>query len=349
MAHDQGSELTQPTDTPKINRRRLLGNTAKAIAGTAVAIPIAREVKQTMEDKVETNEGIFYPLYEVHGYPIENLPDKIDVYWREGNLPIEFYDPNRRIARILYEKKAKVAFGDVDWWPKDLSKDQLQAASALISASLMGLVPTTASLAAYMRDKTPVTGTIGRRAFLGGAAATAFAATGLNLYAMEIAQTNNKEIRKNVPYIDPFRSINIENPSSDVLGKATIKLQGLISDFHPEIAIMFFRNAVWAHKLIEYSKKLKDDLKRKPNFALAIGASHGGVEEFLIAGQQFIETCISAYPKEWLSEVIKTNGGIEKFSQITIDEPTGSDLEWSKTIDTFVDEPLEKAIEKNLA
>lgn len=357
MAQDQGQEVNQPAaqEPPKTNRRRLLGNIARAIVGTAVGIPVVREIKQTVEQKVETTEGVFYPLYEFHYSPIEKLPDKVDVYWREWvgeSLPDDaFLDPNGFIRKSLYEKGAKIAFGDVDYRPQDLSKDQLKATSALISASLMPLVPITAvnvgRAIGSQFERDPKARKISRRAALATLGATTFAATGLNYFGREVAQVEKED----VPYFNTAPLTDIKNPAGTALGRAITKLDGIISDFHPEAAITFFRNAVWAHKLLEHSKVLKKDLGRKPNYALAIGDAHAGVEEFLIAGQTVIEACISAYPKEWLSEVMKTNGGIEKFSSIRIAKPVKSPIKafTLENVESVVDQPLVDTLTKKLS
>lgn len=357
MPQDQGLETDQsvPQEPPKINRRRLLGNTAKAIAGTAVGIPLAREVKQTVEQKVETTEGVFYPLYEFHYSPIEKLPDKVDIYWREGpgDMLAEtvFFDPNGLIRKSLYEKGARVAVGDVDYRPQDLSKDEVTAIADVIAASA---IPIAAAASGLWVGNTflvedPLMKKINRRVILGAAVAGYFSTfTQSGREQEEGILQNKQQIPRHARLTD---ILDEKNPSKDLIGKATIRLEGLLSDFHPELAITFFRNAVWAHKLLEYSKRLQKDLGRKPNFALAIGAGHGGVEDFLILGEKFIETCISAYPKEWLSEVMKTNGGLQEFSTMRITQPTHSPTETPdlKSAETFIDQSLMGALTKKLS
>lgn len=324
----------------KMGRRMAIGKTVKAGLGLAAGAFLAQETMQTFEGKVETSSGIFYPLYEFHTAPIEKLPDKCDIYWMENR------DFSREgLRKELYEKGARVAFGDVDYRPQDLSKDEVKAASAIIASSIMAIAPATAGLAiGTLLEKPSLSRKINRRVVLGGLAATAFSATTLNFLAEESNAVSGTEI-PHVPY-----GLDTNNPAKDASGRMIIRLRGLLSDLHPEIAVIFFRNAVWAHKLLEYSKKLQGELGRKPSFALAVGAGHSGVEDFLLLGEKFVETCISAYPKEWLSEVVKTNGGIEKFSSIRTTQPTHSPSEVPnvKDSDIFVDQELANTLNKVL-
>lgn len=316
MAQDHGLEVNE---TPKINRRRLLGNTVKAIAGTAVGIPLAREALQTVTGKVETTEGIFYPLYEVHKYPIENLPPKLDVYFRElmtkPDIPNSLTD--RQIASLvgsqnienkISQQKAKIALGDVIPTSYPLSPDLMYGIAMVVGANAPGMTSAAAgaTLGTFL-ERRPSSRKMNRRVALGFLGAAAYSATAA-AHTLLDQDTLSKHLDQ-------------KDPTGDPLGKIAVKVNGLLSDFHPEIAVLFFRNAVWAHKLLAYSKELKSELKRKPNVALAIGAAHAGVEEFLMLGEDFIEKIITAYPKSWLEAVVDNNGGIKNFSTLRLIDP----------------------------
>lgn len=345
MAQDQGTEASGQ-EPLKINRRRLIGNAAKAIAGTAVGITVGREVLQTVTGKVETEDGIFYPLYEVHKYPIEKLPKDLDVYFREvitkpDGIPASLTDNQitgllgfQSIKNEIVRQGAKIALGDIIPTSYPLFPDQVFGLAMVVGANALG---TTAAAAGAtlgtLLETRPASRKMARRTAIGFLGAATYSATTAGNLLLD-QETLSK-------------GLNQTDPTGDALGRITVKINGLISDFHPEIALLFFRNAVWAHKFLEYSKELKTELKRKPNIALAIGAAHAGVEDFLTMGEDFIEKCITSYPKAWLEALVDVNGGIKSFSSLKLIEPgqVGDREGSSKPIKTFEDKKLEGVLD----
>lgn len=335
-------------------RRDVFKGIAK-LGVVALGLHVAgQESRSVLEGKVETQNGIFYPLYEDHRYPVTTLPNPCDVYWREdvyGRLSEGVMTKEERIKKIInqglpplpqiFNTGVKIAFGDVlptmilgfdrDKMEKLVSSIEANLPKFYVANLVLGL-----PLAIRIWQSPPIT----RRSILAVIGVFSVLTTSL-IWGGTFDEARKTKLASMAVLRD------MGNPGKDAIGRLAIKIDGIMTDLHPELTYTFFRNAVWAHKLLEISKHQKIELGRKPIFALGVGAGHGGVEDFLLVGQGIAERCITTYPSHWLKGIVEVNGGLEESSSVLITSIRdrnavldGSNIQFER----FIDQPLMKAL-----
>jgi hypothetical protein len=103
----------------------------------------------------------------------------------------------------------------------------------------------------------------------------------------------------------------LNDKQQTAIKKLSSRIIGLISDFHPERARVFFRNAIIANNLLTMASAIKHQTNSIPKIAFQIEGTHSGIEDFLEAGQDVCRTIILSHPKIFLQNIVNHNGGLE--------------------------------------
>lgn len=323
-----------------VGRRDFLKGSLKltgAVAGGALAGAfLGQEIKRFKEKEIVTPSGVFYPLYERHtlGIRPQDLPPQMDLFWAEGPSAFDFskyptegitqayLDP--AILSSLTEKKAKVAFSDV------LTKEILPggAEAAKLAAVAGGL--TACSVLAVGERLKIIRSQFLKRCF-----------TGLIVLESWVCLPGISGLGASF-----LLDLKMKNDSRLVAASERIlrRAQALSLHSHPEETSYFYRNALWADKLLTLAEREKEKLGRKPHSAYNVGASHAGVEDFLLVGKDFCRGVVASYPTPWLKEVVEENGGIKAFSSICLVDLGKKPPECEFITDKQLVEDLEKKL-----
>lgn len=289
----------QPKPAPKkrfTRRQVLLGGTLGAAAvGIAAVLPELTIFKEG----IETADGIFTPLYEAHslGLKESDIPKDANVFFKEFiinkselsakelfTLKNQFGDgflPQSLLAR-LSQQKTEIMLGDVVV-PYFTEALLLQVAETIGGAGL----------AYYGLQNWPEDNKISRRKLL-KIASILGGAWGVSKFLSY--------------FISPLTAI----PDAAVK-RITARLLAMPANLHPEDPLVFFRSLVMANNMMEVAKDFRQKTGEKAKIAFDVGAAHGNIEDFLLAGQDFCRVLISRHPKFFLSKVVKQNGGITAF------------------------------------
>lgn len=102
-------------------------------------------------------------------------------------------------------------------------------------------------------------------------------------------------------------------------GRIMQRIDAIASHSHPETALVFFRNLVWARKLLKL-KELDDN--KSPMVYAQVGKGHGGVEDFIRLGDKYgpdlLSKLIASYPKPLLDCSVKRTGGLDQFCSLRL-------------------------------
>ena len=361
------SEVGSPqTKKRSFNRRQFLQTAAILATAGGVGAGISNEVVKGFKG-ITTDVGTFLPLYERHTIGIEatSIPADAQVYFKEFS---SYYTGDHHAATMdepalplllstatVYENQPFK--GDIRSFPDDIlnriaslgteimigdvilgSYESNETLETLKKNYLRGGILSVASLlGAYFSKGT-------RRGFLKG--------MGLALLAWSLPPVLSNDLGG---------SGLGTGKKQDALKRITARIEGIVSDFHPEEALVFFRNAVMADKMLKVAEELKIQGSGKlPQIAFHTEAAHSGIEDFLQIGADYTRKIILAHPKPFLREVVDFNGGSEKLSssrlikipktfQITNGVVVDQDVANSITERTVVDIKLKEGVEKTLA
>lgn len=290
----------------RLSRRGFL-KAAGALIGTGV---VSHEIIKG-NSGVRTDVGVFVPLYERHGLRIDpkDIPRDTNCYFREysdstlmststrgilettggayRNTPLEIHNfrvfPEETL-KTLSKIGAEIMVGDVSI--SSLVMEQLQEAlpRTYLAVGLLGSV-----LEAVKEiPKIP------RRRLL--------------KWLGRASLLWSSPIFTNALRYSPL------GKEQDAAKRIIARIDGIISDFHPEDVSVFFRNAVMAIKMLNVASEMKDSSGgRLPKFVFQVERGHAGIEDFLQIGTDSCRNLILAYPKSFLKEVVSINGGVENF------------------------------------
>ena len=306
-------------ESDQINRRRVLKYTAVAIAaGTIISNELIKETHG-----VPTGSGTFIPLYENHNIGIdpEEIPKDAKIFYKEvasyggmfahqaKDIVMDSFDTNQaalpvgKIEEIkmrlfpeqeletLAQNKIEIMLGDVRV-TRELNQILLMLAESIGGA---GLALETLALSKLIPEKTSQA-RLNRRKLL----TTAGYAGGLWGFS-------------NFPLLS-LTVLTEQAEDNDAIKRIADRLYGLQSHLHPELPLVFFRNALKADKLLTVATEYKNRTGEKPKVAFNVGAGHSGIEDFLQAGSNVCRGIILAHPRNFLDLVVEVNGGVEDFS-----------------------------------
>lgn len=275
------------------------------VSGVAVSETAKNEVNKYKDGGVDTPEGFFTGIYEVHGTPLtmERMPEGTDAL---------FLEESGALNEIIAEPE-RIIRGDSNRLPEqlllDLSSKQIPIVYGDIAIDFKryvaeeGGVPGAVLLARNevinRLHKNPKFSTVNRRALL--KAGTTIA----SLWAYgKVADAVMKIAAGSVP--------------NEAARRVLSSLSDISTRAHPESETVFLRNAIMAEKLLTVGEYIKTKTGHKPNMAFCVGAMHSGIEDFLQAGPDFCRAIITAYPDVILRDLIARNGDTHAFSSAVL-------------------------------
>lgn len=279
----------------RVSRRNLIRGAA-AVGGTAAAGLLVRHEIDNLLNGVETDTGVFFPLYENHSDGIEDshIPDDLDVFFREASNRPEDITLNRvRYSDRIDEKRlsklaaqqTEIMFGDIDLNP--------------VYESLGIILPTVelgVGINVYSgleRKAQKVRGTT-RRRLLKGAARASLLWSATSVLRIPILLTNKHD------------DMNIRR-----IGARMVTPH---AHLHPENYVLTLRSALWANKMLAVADEFKERTGRKAKIGFNCGSGHGNVEDFLELGSGFTRKIILSHPDFSLNDLVDLNGGVSAFA-----------------------------------
>lgn len=301
MNETSGGNISSNT----VDRRSFLKTGAKAAATVGIGVLVGNEIKKA-EYGIQTNQGIFIPLYEMHGKGIDplNIPLDINIFYREMDSPggimtkdprtvlsLHFrpYDNPNVFRRVfpsdildrLSDARADIMVGDA-FIPDDKSSLMMEGEFGLG----LGLM-----IAGINKSQAKLT----RRGLFKSAAVSAAS------WLLSPLVSNGLKLAGYQTQIEAVKRI-------------VARLEGIQSHLHPEITNVFFRNALIAGKLLLVAEEMKAKNGKIPKIAFNTEAQHSGIEDFLLAGRDFCREAVLLFPKDFLRSVIDANNGVEDFN-----------------------------------
>jgi len=332
--------MNKETEPEKISRRDMLKKLGVgAVVGGAAAAGVAEWAEEELKvgkEGLETDHGIFVPLYESHptGISPENIPPDTQALFLELTTKNFFklspfcllssktlfgndYFPEEIISYVT-KNRIKIIFGNVDLPFIDF-------------ASSVGLLYGEFTMAKSFLKKTPQrTPLITRRELFKQTTKLAF-----SLWALSPLGIGALAAPANI--IDP-RQTPIKRTLSRALGKAY--------NLHPEVLFVFFNNLIVANKLLLVAEDLKEKTEKKPKIAFRFGAAHSGIEDFLRAGPDFFRKMIMAFPKWYLNRIINFGGGVDYLCSARIMELPPNTVEYVRAIKERNDQNAAKKLDQ---
>lgn len=291
----------------RLSRRQLLLGSAGA--ATAAAF-LANEIPK-IKNGIETENGIFIPLYEnhVHGIKPEHIPSNTDIFFNETadwpQIRPDFFLPAilpKEILAVLASQNTEIMVGDAEtffsspYWEKVLLQSSIGA----------GLI--CAGWATYRYSKTnenSQTKKLTRKKFVNNAS---------KVFLLWSA----------TPLLFDLPALALSFQDNMALRRLSSRPAALTQHLHPETVEVFFRSLVMADKLLEVARDFQQATGRKARIAFNVGLGHANIEDFLLAGQDFCRKLILAHPDFFLKDAIGRNGGIRNFATARLFKmPTG--------------------------
>lgn len=284
----------------KIDRRSLLKGSKIAVAGATVSVAAGFLIQHEVDNLVtgiETDSGIFIPLYENHLTRIEDdhIPADVNVFFKEWDKDTNDMTPadtirdltpiGRKKLSILARQHTEIMLGDID-----LGLKYLLVGEAIPIAELFGGV----ALYRYLNKKASSMEANTRRRFLKTAAQISLIwpyTTLLHAPSLAVSFQDNMAFRR-----------------------ITARLNALHYHAHPEDYVVFLRSLLWADKLLTSADEFKDRTGRKAKIGFNVGSSHADIEDFLHLGRDFCRNLILAHPSFLLSELVDINSGVSNFA-----------------------------------
>ncbi len=343
-------------ETPKISRRNILKKITVGTVGIGAAAVVGNEVQKGLQG-IKTEAGTFIPLYERHdqGISVKTVPDDLDGFFREvstagefmfGSSPKDFFKASgspygtslslaeaptfkKEILAKLAREGAEIIVGDVFISDTDVKEYRTQLAAtsaALLAAFFLG----TQSLGRSVDAKIG----IARRKLLQKGL------LGVGLWGVSKPR-----------YL--YSSVKSISERENALTRIAARIEGMGSQLHPELPLVFFRNLVMADKILIVAEQMRREKGKNPKIAFNVEGGHSGIEDFLQIGCAIIHKLILAYPENWRNKVVELNGGVDNFCSARLfklpRDFQAADLESDTKMRevssrTIVDKDLRKAI-----
>lgn len=318
-----------------ISRRRAIYTIAGLGAGGLAAGVVTNEVKKQQEG-IETEHGIFTPLYEDHrvGINASHIPDDIDIFFRE----LITYGVEKPKELLMAEANVPFSEGAIRITPDEI----LEKLASQRTKIMYGDVPPPL-------EYSSVVATVGE--FMAGA----------NLAVLANGKVNNKEsvikrrkllrITANTgiawlvsPFLFSIPTTLALQQDNMAIRRISSRMKAMSNNLHPEDTSTFFRSLLMAHKLLLAAKVYSRDGK-KTRIAFIVGGAHANIEDFLQAGPDFCRNLLLAHPKFLLKDAIKASS-VKNISSVRLlslpeDFKVGDPKEYIKSPDfDSVDETI---------
>lgn len=286
----------------RIKRRGLF---ALGALGAIEATLIGLSHDGVTENGVDTEKATFFPYYDLHSQGnVVPLRKDLDFFFIEGlqsQYPPDtllekymFYDQpvltDNEIQSVV-KNGTSVAVGDVDL---GLSPTPVGYVSKELIAT--GLLMLAETYAAGKIFKKAAEAKFNRRRFLKASI------IGAGIWA-------DSAVIGGLP-------MGLSSLLQDPHAQRISRIFGILSDLHPELSIIFFRNAVIADKLLTLAEVYQKMNGRKQKIGYNLGKGHSGIEDFLKAGLDFCTSIITKFPLPYLQQVVDNSGGLANFCTI---------------------------------
>ncbi len=327
------------------------------MAGAAIVLGVKPETGKSPNDilSIETPEAKYFPIYESHsvsfrhpvsGKELKLLPPQDIFLYEYPRDSRDFVDPltspqaildtelrilsptsdSKRTYFIprdhlewLRENNTKICFEGYYPLQSDYVKSVTIMASEIIISASAGI-----QLLLHAKPKENGGKEVTRKQFLKLAAGLAVA-WGLSPI-VGLLTSSKTEVRLNA------------------LERVIIKANGVLSQTHPEIPIIFFRNIMLARKLQFLGEVASKEKGQKAQITYNVGKAHAGIEDFLYIGKDWTLAFLNMTSNSYLKAIIDANGGLENFCSNVLFDPNAQNP--TKTI--LVDQELKSFLEKKL-
>ena len=318
-------------------KRRTLGTLAKGLFAGVGAFFLGNETIKTIEKKVRTPVGNFFPQYERHEdhekvqdaikfptpcqgfateFVVEDAVSLMDIdglklvlssgTGYDSNTTPNFYSITEKTIAKLVAEQIPILFGDIAIPTDTLPGWKETLADARHDLIVVGevIVGTLALLdvkhAADTEDLSELKSLVTRRKFLKGS-------LGLGIGALTAANKHQ----------EMAEWLGTGLASEDATTRRLYsRVAGTISELRPEFVSDFFRNLVVANKLLFYAETCKAQGSATANIVTQYHGGHSEIEVYLQLGRTFCRNMIAQFPPEFLQMTIARNGGLEKFCSV---------------------------------
>ncbi len=298
-------EIDRNREEKSFTRRKGVGLMAKAaVAGLGLGT-IGNEMIKARQG-IRTADGFFTPLYERHdiGIKAENIPPDVSVFFREGRFEGYMRADKELILGGIGGSSDSGEIKNTRIFPDDILNKLAQQGTEIMIGDI------TANLEEDLFLST---------AELAAAVIGATAVVEANLLKKDWARRNllNKValgvcLWAAAPFIGGYANM-IGQAQSEAIKRIEGRLYAMQADTHPELLGVFFRNLVMADKLLTVGKEIKAKTGNIPKIGFEVEGGHSGIEDLLLAGDNFCRALILAYPKAILQGIVDKNSGIRDF------------------------------------
>jgi hypothetical protein len=318
-------------------KRRTLGTIAKGLFAGVGALFLGNETVKTIEQKVRTPVGDFFPHYErhqdhetvqdaitfpkpCHGFAPEFvLNDEIPLMDIDGlklvltsvtgydsNTLPNFYLITEKTIAQLASAQIPVVFGDIALptgtlpsWKETLVEARHDM--IVVGQSILGVLAVLDLKHVADTEKMSELKTlVTRRKFLKGS-------LGLGIGALTAANKHQE--------MADWLGAGLASEDATTR-RLYSRVAGTISELRPEFVSDFFRNLLVANKLLFYAETCTEQGIATPNIVTQYHGGHSEIEVYLQLGRTFCRNMIAHFPPQFLQEVIARNGGLEKFCSV---------------------------------
>lgn len=289
----------------EVDRRHILKLVMGGTSMAGIAALGANEA-QAFHAGIETDNGIFTPLYELHSRHVtpDKMPSGTNIYFTEITSihgrelfeadPFEVADNALQGYKdFLSQNNTELMVGDVFF-----NEPTMSASFAIPAAEHIGGV----SIAAKTKTLPWQIGTEKeddkrRRIVKIAGAAVAY-------WLMSPIMVNS---------VGGALSILTNNDQNNIPARIATRLAALQQHLHPEFSVSVFRSLVMADKLLEVAKDYREKTGRKARIAFNVGLGHAQIEDFLQVGQDVCRRLITLHPQPILKSSIDHSDGLDNF------------------------------------
>lgn len=332
----------------KVRSRREFGKIVKiSFLSAWVSSYLSTDIQNFEEGNpvVKTGDGNFHMLYEFHdeGIKPSDMPTKrdVDLFFREGVLGGggNVLDTEGGLTALSLmggdlidacaKRKIRLAFGDIRV-PKLLEPEDLELVEAVAGMGLLCLSQATEQELKEKEGHLNWLERFDRRQFMLGIGVLGWIMMP-KLYSGGIS------------FATEFTDLPDEV-------KSLRRLYGFMSNFHPENTPIFFRNVVWANKLLTLTSEISSQKNNSAEIVCNVGAGHSGLQDFLKIDRVFCRKIITSFPASFIENTANINGGIQALSStVIVDFPLEGSQKWEEASSIVIkDEVLEEMLKSKI-
>lgn len=317
------SEVPREAKPKTLSRREFL-KVAGLTLGAVTGAKLIKERDKKEVFSIKTKEGEFFPIYEEHTKPLppqelEKFPTfnvmmyelarfSFTDYAKFDNLenvesdyaPTESHESKPIIRKqhlpILKERGTSVAF-EGNKYPEDLySASLLRDVGKRVGGVILGVN--------YALNKTTIDEKLGSKKDYAKTLVTA---------GVTWAESTMISDALNIPLYSGGTEAQ-----QGALQRVVANVTSLINHANPDNHTVFLRNILMTRRLQFIGEHATAKQATPAKIGYEVGATHAGMEDFLILGKEVTLDMLNMYPKEVLEKYVDENGGIENFSSVVL-------------------------------